>query len=358
VLPPGLYEAVMTPKNPNDPSADLISGDYLVRFEARSLDDIRAFGGNSVEDERQFAAVARVSEINLGLYRTFLQPWVRALVNEGSAEWMRRLHTLRLQYELFSDTNPFMHALPAMAEDVRQNRQPVGQDNPLLQAQEAVSQQLEQALKRFGEVRDRTSEDLFHAIYGSPLLQALVGLKASDANPRRRPGTDAEHMANVARCIAELKARLGEGGTREAAIRSLLYIRMPEGAFDERVFAFIRLIRDEHGGGLTLAAFKQLVRDQFFILLLDEDHAVAAIPAMFARDRAGAALAGRELRRLTEAVGLGSEIAKARLARIEAMFAAIREASASDIERLGEAVSAGLRTDPSRRGRSSKRPAA
>ena len=35
VLPPGLYEAVMLPKDPNDPTADLIGGDYLVRFEAR-----------------------------------------------------------------------------------------------------------------------------------------------------------------------------------------------------------------------------------------------------------------------------------------------------------------------------------
>jgi hypothetical protein len=96
VLPPGLYEAVMTAKDSNDPTAELISGDYLLRFEARDLDDIRALGANDVEDERRFATVARVSETNLGLYRTFVQPVVRALVNEGAADWMRRLHPLRL----------------------------------------------------------------------------------------------------------------------------------------------------------------------------------------------------------------------------------------------------------------------
>src|SRR4029453_19251644 len=58
VLPPGLYEAVMTPKDPNDPTADLIAGDYLVRFEGRDLDAIRAFGGNDLADERKFATVA------------------------------------------------------------------------------------------------------------------------------------------------------------------------------------------------------------------------------------------------------------------------------------------------------------
>ena len=55
-----------------------------MRFEARTLDDIRALGGNSEEDERRFATVARISEINLGLYRTFMQPWIRLLANEGA----------------------------------------------------------------------------------------------------------------------------------------------------------------------------------------------------------------------------------------------------------------------------------
>ena len=94
MLPPGLYEAVMTPKKAAGETADLMSGDYLVRFETRTLDDIRALGGNSEEDEREFAAVARLSEINLGLYRTFVQPWIRLLANDGFADWMRRMHPL------------------------------------------------------------------------------------------------------------------------------------------------------------------------------------------------------------------------------------------------------------------------
>ena len=109
VLPPGLYEAVMTPKEEASPSDDdLVGGNYLVRFEARTLDDIRALGGNSMEDERQFAAVARLSEINLGLYRAFMQPWVKAWANAGFAEWMRKMHPLRLPYEMFTPANPFL----------------------------------------------------------------------------------------------------------------------------------------------------------------------------------------------------------------------------------------------------------
>ena len=77
-----------------------------MRCEARTLDDIRALGGNDAADERRFATAARVSEMNLALYRTFAQPMVRALVNSPMAEWMQQLHPLRLQYELFSNAEP------------------------------------------------------------------------------------------------------------------------------------------------------------------------------------------------------------------------------------------------------------
>ena len=73
-----------------------------MRCEARTLDDIRALGGNDAADERRFATAARVSETNLALYRTFAQPVVRAMVNPQMAEWMQRMHPLRLQYEMFS----------------------------------------------------------------------------------------------------------------------------------------------------------------------------------------------------------------------------------------------------------------
>ena len=77
-LPPGLYEATFTKRTDDVASPDLVSGDWVMRCEARTLDDIRALGGNDAEDERRFATAARVSEINLALYRTFMQPVVRA----------------------------------------------------------------------------------------------------------------------------------------------------------------------------------------------------------------------------------------------------------------------------------------
>ena len=53
VLPPGLYEAKFRKANPNNTaSADLVTGDWVMRCEPRTLDDIRALGGHEPEDER------------------------------------------------------------------------------------------------------------------------------------------------------------------------------------------------------------------------------------------------------------------------------------------------------------------
>ena len=103
MLPPGLYEARFAQKDQQTEGADLVSGDWIMRCEARTLDDIRALGGNDAADERRFATAARVSEINLALYKAFLQPAVRAFPTAELAEQMRRFHPLRLQYEVFSD---------------------------------------------------------------------------------------------------------------------------------------------------------------------------------------------------------------------------------------------------------------
>jgi pimeloyl-ACP methyl ester carboxylesterase len=67
LLPPGLYEAVITGLDESVENPGLVRGDYLFSLERRGLDDIRALGGNTPADDLAFATVARVSEINQGL---------------------------------------------------------------------------------------------------------------------------------------------------------------------------------------------------------------------------------------------------------------------------------------------------
>src|SRR5512134_2097540 len=65
VLPPGLYEAVMTPKTADIAGTELVRGDWIVRFGARTLAELRAVVRPDVEDGRGVAGLRRVSEVNL-----------------------------------------------------------------------------------------------------------------------------------------------------------------------------------------------------------------------------------------------------------------------------------------------------
>ena len=282
VLPPGLYEAVFEPKREDTASPDLVTGDWVMRCEARTLHDIRALGGNDAADERRFATAARVSEINLALYRTLAQPMVRAMTSEPAAEWLHRLHPLRLQYELLSDKNPWMAPVAAMADAVRENRQPAAADNPFLKLQETVSEQIVAGLNAWRDGVETLAERMFLTVYGNPLLQAAVGIDPADARPQRKAAKMPLHRELVEGRIAELKSRIAGGDVREGAIRALLYAGMPRGAVDERGFEAIRRMRAIQDGmeRPTLAEFKAMVREQYFMLLIDPEAAFAALPEL------------------------------------------------------------------------------
>ena len=321
VLPPGLYEAVMTPKATATVNADLVGGDWIVRFEPRTLDDVRAIVQPDPENERRFATVRQISEINLGLYRTLFQPFVQALANNQTAEWLPKLNTAELPYQLFSERTPLMRQIALLAEQVRAQRRPASPDNPMLQVQAAISDGIIAALDGYRDLRDHSMEQIFLGLYSSPVLQALVGIRAADEPVRRHPGIEPERVAFIEQRIAELKARLAEGGLREATIRSLVYIGLAGAGVDERAFEVLRQMRAEHGG-LTLEEFKQLLREQFFALLLDRDGALAAIPQMLPGDVDVRNEALDKIRQVVSAAGEVAGEQAERLTLIEKLFAA------------------------------------
>ncbi|MGB5011649.1 MAG: DUF3141 domain-containing protein, partial [Candidatus Dechloromonas phosphoritropha] len=327
VLPPGLYEAVMTPKATATVNADLVGGNWIVRFEPRTLDDVRAIVQPDPENERRFATVRQISEINLGLYRTLFQPFVQALANNQTAEWLPKLNTAELPYQLFSERNPLMRQIALLAEQVREQRRPASPDNPMLQVQAAISDGIIAALDGYRDLRDHSMEQIFLGLYSSPVLQALVGIRAADEPVRRHPGIEPERVAFIEQRIAELKARLAEGGLREATIRSLVYIGLAGAGVDERAFEVLRQMRAEHGG-LTLEEFKQLLREQFFALLLDRDGALAAIPQMLPGDVDVRNEALDKIRQVVSAAGEVAGEQAERLMRIEKLFAAAEPGAA------------------------------
>jgi hypothetical protein len=179
-----------------------------------------------------------------------------------------------------------MSALEKAADATRSRRTPVAPDNPFLAMQDRMSGQIVQWLDAWAEMRDKATEATFLAVYGSPMLQALTGVSA-ETIARRKPGKSALHGELLRMRIADIKSRTGEGGLQEAVVRGLLYAGMKRGAMDERGLQALRRIRltDDEGPRLTLSQFKAMAREQFFLLLLDQEAALAAIPKLLPEDR-------------------------------------------------------------------------
>jgi hypothetical protein len=320
VLPPGLYEATFQPKTTESPNADLAHGDWIMRCEERTLDDIRALGGNTPEDELRFATAARVSEINLSLYRAFVQPMVKAMVTPQVADWLRHWHPLRLSYEAFTDANPLMEPLAKAAADVREHRSPAAKDNAFIGLQERLSAQIVGALDTWRDTRDNLSEHLFLAIYGNPALQAAVGIQPESIE-ERKAARSTLHQELLEKRIAELKSQVGNGGLLECTVRGLIYIGMTRGKVDERGVRALRQIRlAEDSPRMTLAQFKTMAREQYFLMLLDPEGALSAIPSLLPAsiDERQKALAA--IRQVLSASGEISGEAAERLKKVVTLF--------------------------------------
>src|SRR5215467_3258640 len=322
LAPPGLYEAVIAGVDETVENPDLVQGGYLFTLESRTLDDIRKIGGNSPEDDLAFATVARISEITQGLYSTVMRPAVRAAVTETSAQLVRRSHPNRLRFGMFADENPFMRPVADWAEAVRGNRRPVSQDNPFVAFERMMSETITGGLEAWGKARDAATEAFFFATYGSPLLQAMVGLRADQNSASRRIGRDVAREAAAKQTAVDLERRIDQGGLLEAAVRALIYVRLPEGKVDERGFAALKQISSELPAAKRVgpAQFKEIVREQYLILLMDPERAIAALPKLLPDNRRQCDEALALVRRVLAARGALPEEGRKRLERIEAMF--------------------------------------
>ncbi len=318
-LPPGLHEMVISPRPANVPAAGFVTGDWIARFEARSLDDIRALGRNSPADDRAFAAVARLSELNLSIYRTFMQPFVRMLANEPAANLTQTLNPLRLSYTIFGDKNPSMTGIQNLAAGVIAARKPVAADNPFLAMQTKVSEQITATLDAYRVARDQLEEQMFFGFYGSPFVQALLGLN-NGREIRRLPGTSPEKLAARQAQTDAYAAMVQTGGFDEAVTRAVLYVIAADRMLDQRCALALNVARQKlmH---LSLAEFKVLVRDQFFVLRLEPERAIEVLPMLVPKADARKELL-KQVRAIADAGDPRTVAEHDRLARLSQVLAA------------------------------------
>jgi hypothetical protein len=281
VMPPGLYEMVLIEADENAPRADLVQGKYIAKLEPRTLDDIRALGQNDAADQRRFETVARVSDINQGLYGTFVSPIVKSLSTETSAEILREVHPNRVAFRGFSDQNPLVAPVALAAETIRANRHPLEATNPFLVFEKIASSWIVTNLEIFAKTRELMMESIFLGVFGSPLLQAAVGLKAEHSDTGRRIEGDLARDGTRAR----LEADMSRGGFLDAGVRALLYVLSGKGA-DERQFNALEALRKRapESERLPLPQLKDIMRRQATLLRSNENKAIATLSKLLPGD--------------------------------------------------------------------------
>lgn len=282
ILPPGLYEAIITDVHPELPGLEFVTGRYVIRFEPREVDDILALDDGR-QDERAFEVVRRVAQVNQTMYDSFVSPWVKAFSNETSATLLRNMSSARLERQLLSDSNPMLKALAPIAAAVRAQRKQVAPDNPLLLAEQQASAGIVQVLDTYRDVRDAASEMTFKAIYELPLTAALVGFKPEalhTAKPVRTPSWEQQEVRKLKH--TELETWFEKGSQESGFLRLLIYVASGVGVVDKRPFDGIRKLIRERGldSKITLAQLKHAVKRQTSLVRLDEERALAGLHAL------------------------------------------------------------------------------
>jgi hypothetical protein len=334
--PPGLYELVLVARD-EARDADVILDSHFVRLEPRTFDDLRALDSDARDDERAFRVVKRISEINEGLYETFLGPFVRGFATEQSAQAIREAQPSRVLRWMYSERNPTMRPVAALADAVRGQRAAVDDDNPFRRAEAVGAQVIEQSLDLYRDIRDRWAEAAFYAIYGNPVAEAMVGLH--EMQEKRAPRIPQAVWSRYLELEQEAtEVRMDNGDFVDALIRSLLYAA--GGSLDERAFRTLESVRSGIPGAadMSIGELRVRARRQARALALDEDRALAGL-ARIVREPAGRAELARIVRSVEQARDPDSEIQR-RVQRIEQVLLQESDVRERTVRASGRAASA------------------
>jgi hypothetical protein len=279
LLPAGLYRATV---DEAPEGCGLLDDPYLMSIRRSSIEEIRDIVQPDPESDLSFAAVARLSEINLAFYRSLVQPWVRAFSTPYTAAWLQAWHPMRLEHEAWSSAHPLAAMVSQLAEDIHGRRQHLDEDNPFLQAQADFSRAMADTLDRYRDRRDDIYAILFQSIYSAPLLRALIGRAPGDTMPARpHPGSSPEHIAFVRDQVRQIEGKLHEGGLIEAALRGAFYILKQQGSVDERYYHAAMHLREKtvfKDWGPDAA--RRAIREQALVLVYHGRKCVDAIPEL------------------------------------------------------------------------------
>lgn len=269
-LAPGLYEMRI-----EDYRGEGHDTRFTVGFVERTLDDILAFSDH-LEDERPFAAVARMSEFQSQAYDMLVRPFVQAAVTETVAGASRTMHPERLARALMSSKNPVMKQVESAAEKIASARNPAAKDNPFILAEKALIDSVEQALDFWRDCRDMAFELTFHSLWGAPWARHF-----GRTHEARRTLKSVQELRSLPEVSAALY-NIERGGFVEAVIRMLILLAENRGTVRrDRLERSSRVLtQDEPFKSLTAERRAMIIHEQTLIVTYDFEGAINTLPVL------------------------------------------------------------------------------
>jgi Protein of unknown function (DUF3141) len=214
-------------------------------------------------------------------------------------------------------------------------RTPVSADNPFIGMQQQFSTAMVDALNLFRDLRDELIERTFHAVYGSPLVQAACGISHNDGPPRPRPGLMPSVLVAADQEKRRLKRRIAEGNVLDGVARALVYIGKAQHRVDKSTFDALRKLLLAHPE-VSPAEFKAAVREQWAILAVEERAAIEALPKLLPKDAPARRALADQLQALVAATGKVTADGQRRLREVmQLLTAGASPGSATKQEKIG-----------------------
>jgi pimeloyl-ACP methyl ester carboxylesterase len=274
-LAPGLYEMKI-----DETAGDEGNEHFYVSFHGRTMADILSTVPNDREQERDFAAVARLSELGSTLYDMTLRPVLKNMVTPASADALRDAHPSRVSRKLFSDNNPAMPLLQAWTAWAKDQRQPTDASNPFLEMEQLLASGISQSMDMLRDLRDANYEATFLSIYGAPYLRQLGETHAKD-----RVHMDPEQLRHLPE-VRKILAGMNHGDIAAAVVRMLILLAGSRGSVrrDRLERSAEILTESEPFKAMGSERRATLIHEQSVIVEFEHELSVSGLPSLLHTD--------------------------------------------------------------------------
>jgi pimeloyl-ACP methyl ester carboxylesterase len=273
-LAPGLYEMKI-----DETAGDEGNEHFFVSFHDRKMQDILTTVVNDRDQEKDFAAVARLSELGAQTYDMALRPVLQSLVTQQSADALRDAHPSRMSRKLFSDSNLMLPLMQPLVQWARDNRQKTTPDNPFLALERLMANSLMQSMDLMRDLRDAAYENTFLAIYGTPMMHALGKVDKDEAEVEE--AGDLRHMPEVKAALANME----HGDLAAAVIRMLVMLAGSRGSVrKDRLERSAKVLNStEPFKSMGSERRAELIQQQSIIAEFEPKRAMETLPVLLKR---------------------------------------------------------------------------